>query len=563
MFTLPTSSNDFFSTPTRSSHAAMQYSPQSPKLMAGITIASRGEERTLTYDIADAIDPEIFKVEFELASRRIKTQYGLAQASHTTPYICILQLICNMIEDYPLEEALKNILNIAKIFTPTKIISFNKIINEIKSNFLSRDERKEITQGIRASEDLVADVGILMQDARFVDLCNEKQICIQNMQTNINLVSKMSGKVEPTKAGLKLGEKSNICQLMQKMVDLFIKTLNTDENMSFLKNGELLNEEGAKVKYSRYALNSLNILLGLKHSSSLKIYGNINSDITTQEIIFNLSDEEVSNFYNLILEKNSQFKTGLKRLFDIKLESNEEKELDRLLRQNSFNMELMIKFIFEKLEQIDIAKKASNLIISLFDFSFKDREKEEDIFNRLPIVVARHLAIMDQIFPHISADSKLKQKIQMDFLQRGVLKEGNLGEENLEGGGWEKLTIIVKKRNRSAERFLDIDHLIEKINYLKTYSKYTALINCLDLNMNIQQESQFGKKRKGLDVEEKKQLDLQDKKDNLNEKKQKSSDTLSNTPLKKERKIGAPSPSCKLPTGICTRRRSEISNTHN
>jgi hypothetical protein len=274
------------------------------------------------------------------------------------------------------------------------------------------------------------------------------------------------------KQSLKASEDNLRYKLAAKISDTFLRELNMDDYVAFAKVTESDPQEANRVKYSVYALSSLNKLLGLVSIKDLV-------QLEAKQIVNKIADQDLDKIHEQIFLSNSKFKTGLKRLLGLLPETEETKialsEFDKKIKgfEEEANKKELLIFIFEKLKTIDIKGKASELVISLFDFKYLDHQADHEILKTLSIVCIRHLAIINQCFPNISANPDLKAKLEEGFLENGVLKKS----------GWENFEAKIKTATRSGFQLkrLDFNLLVAKIKEISQTGKYCEMAKCLSL----------------------------------------------------------------------------------
>jgi hypothetical protein len=141
----------------------------------------------------------------------------------------------------------------------------------------------------------------------------------------------------------------------------------------------------------------------------------------------------------------------------------------------------LLTFLLKKLKEINIIAVASDLVIDLFDFKLTDNRRITNKKQVLPIVCARHLAIVKHCFPKLHEDQTLSKKLEINFLEKGVLEKSE----------WNQFQILLANKDKKGKKEktnLDLDLLIKLILELLGNPKYSNMVKTLSVNQETSVE---------------------------------------------------------------------------
>ncbi len=459
---------------TISSESINPISPQSPSFFLKVMPMTDDSETFVNFELDENNEPI-----FYITSNRPNTRYGRRQAEHATPYTCLIEMIYNALQGEEIYSAITKVVEIVNIFLPDKEMTFGDIVQnhdaKITELTVAREARKSATQLTRAGHHIASELKHMSpklteelkshQSEQFPEFTSAEVIDRNIGIIEAGYLNDIGNKI---KKAMRNSETTTLCNLAKEIANKTLIELNKDDFVAFLATdgSDKDSKEGSRVRNARCGLYSLNQLINLLPKAS-----------TTIEQI---SDQEPEKIHDLTFAERSRFKTGLKVLLGLLPVANEEikakgnkfdKEIKEL--ENKDTKELL-KFIREKLDEIDIQKVASQLVIDLFDFKHDSKSAIADVPHVLSIICIRHLAIMSICFPKISANTELKAELERNFLNLGVLQQS----------GWNNLEVAVQTKSKKRpvqSAKLDFRSLVQKIKLLSEDEKYSKMAKRLSL----------------------------------------------------------------------------------
>jgi hypothetical protein len=344
-------------------------------------------------------------------------------------------MICTTVEGEEVTNIPDRIRKIANsvLDEETKLKDFERKVDEFKSMqgvSFAREDRKKLTFSLRN----------IPKDIPNTVTQNDDQ-----KQSLYYLAQFSPDKINKLKKSLKESEDNQIAELIEDLGSSLLSSMQQLEGIAFpkIKEGSKDLKEGQRVK------NAIN---------TLKAYDWI---IKLQEIEKQQNSEAyreiIGQFGDLLQEKYSPLKAGLKALFE-----NKNQDLFNLLenRKNLESDEKINEIVKKMLKLKPDTGIIGECIGNLFDFKASDsRAKEPDTLYK---VVARHIVIAFNAFENIgSIGENYKGSIINSFINNGVLIKNN----------WKD----VKVGEKREEVKLDVNIIKERIKRYANLSENKML----------------------------------------------------------------------------------------